>query len=62
MIPVERRKQNMTRGPRQLALPRVVQAHRRLETLPQAGGRVWINGREVGGPNARYIHLGQTHD
>jgi hypothetical protein len=62
MIPVERRKQNMTRGPRQLALSRVVQARRRLETLPQAGGRVWINGREVGGPNARYIHLGQTHD
>jgi|1186.fasta_scaffold621161_2 hypothetical protein len=62
MTPVERRKQNMTRGPRQLTLSRVVQARRRLETLPQAGGRVWINGREVGGANARYIHLGQTHD
>ena len=25
-------------------------------------GRAWINGREVGGTDPRYIHLSQSHD
>ena len=43
-------------------LSRVVQARRRLGSLPRGGGRAWINGREVGGPDARYGHLGQSYD
>jgi hypothetical protein len=27
-----------------------------------AGGRAWVNGREVGGAQERYVHLGQSHD
>ena len=49
-------------GSRERTLSRAVQARRRLDTLPRGGGRAWINGREVGGPDARYDHLGQTHD
>ena len=26
------------------------------------GGRVWINGREVGGPNSRFLGLDRSHD
>ena len=25
-------------------------------------GRAWINGREVGGTDPRYIHLSESHD
>jgi hypothetical protein len=25
-------------------------------------GRAWLNGREIGGPDLRYAHLGVTHD
>jgi len=25
-------------------------------------GRVWINGREAGGPNPRFAHLSRVHD
>ena len=27
-----------------------------------AGGRIWINGREVGGPNSRFLGLEELHD
>ena len=47
---------------RRRMVSRVVHARRHLEHLPRAGGRAWINGREVGGPNARFGHLAQTHD
>lgn len=40
-------------------MPRVIEARRRL-TRPS--GRVWINGREVGGPDPRYRHLAGGHD
>ena len=49
-------------GSRGRALSRVIQARRRLDSLPRGGGRAWINGREVGGPDARYSHLAQSHD
>lgn len=26
------------------------------------GGRVWINGRQVGGPNSRFLGLDESHD
>ncbi len=42
-------------------LLRTIQARRRLDS-PRPGGRAWINGREVGGPNPRYAHLSGTYD
>ena len=38
--------------------PRVIEARRRL----QPTGRVWLNGREVGGTDPRYAHLSSSHD
>jgi len=38
-----------------------IQARRRLDS-PRRGGRAWINGREIGGPDPRYTHLDGTHD
>ena len=40
---------------------RAVQARRRLAS-PRGGGRAWINGREVGGPDSRYEHLAAVYD
>ena len=30
--------------------------------IPRGGGRAWINGREVGGPDSRYSHLSSVYD
>ena len=49
-------------GSRDRRVERVVQARRRLGALPRGGGRAWINGREVGGSDPRYRHLGDIHD
>jgi hypothetical protein len=40
-------------------MPRVIEARRHLR---RSTGRVWINGREVGGPDPRYDHLARSHD
>jgi hypothetical protein len=40
-------------------VPRAIEARRRLR---RPAGRVWVNGRELGGPDPRYAHLGRTHD
>jgi len=40
-------------------IPRVIEARRRLD---RPTGRAWVNGREVGGVDARYAHLGRSHD
>jgi hypothetical protein len=40
-------------------IPRVIEARRQLE---RPTGRVWVNGREVGGADPRYAHLGRTYD
>lgn len=42
-------------------LPRTIQAGRRVNPS-RRGGRAWINGREVGGPDPRYAHLAGTYD
>ena len=42
-------------------MSRVIQARRRLSS-PRGGGRAWINGREVGGPDSRYAHLSAVYD
>ena len=39
-------------------MPRVIEASRRLRPT----GRVWLNGREVGGADPRYAHLSSSHD
>jgi hypothetical protein len=39
---------------------RAIDARRDLTT--RRGGRAWINGREVGGSDPRYIHLSESHD
>ena len=38
---------------------RVIEARRRLE---RPTGRAWVNGREVGGSDPRYAHLGESYD
>lgn len=54
-------------------MSRVIQARRRLEGFvkddksfaphpPRGGGRAWINGREVGGPDSRYTYLAAIYD
>jgi len=30
--------------------------------LAATGGRAWINGREIGGPDPRFAHLSRVHD
>lgn len=45
---------------RHLALATV--ARRRLDERSLPRGRAWINGREVGGADARFAHLGRSHD
>jgi hypothetical protein len=40
-------------------VPRVIDASRR---LARPSGRVWLNGREVGGPDPRFAHLGRGGD
>jgi hypothetical protein len=39
---------------------RATDARRDLTNRP--GGRAWINGREVGGADPRYIHLSESYD
>ena len=41
---------------------RAIEARRSLHPSPRSGGRAWINGREVGGPDFRYAHLASVHD
>jgi hypothetical protein len=40
-------------------IPRAIEARRR---LGRPTGRAWVNGREVGGVDQRYAHLGRSHD
>jgi hypothetical protein len=34
----------------------------RRDLTNRRGGRAWINGREVGGADPRYIHLSESYD
>jgi hypothetical protein len=47
-------------GDRDRWLARMAEARRRLGE--RRSGRAWINGREVGGADARYAHLAASHD
>lgn len=46
---------------RRRTLALATDARRRL-TGDRTRGRAWINGREVGGGDARYAHLGRSYD
>jgi hypothetical protein len=51
-----------SRDPR---LSRAIAARRRLSRSAEhapSTGRVWVNGREMGGPDPRYAHLADSHD
>jgi hypothetical protein len=37
-------------------------ARRRLDENSRTSGRAWINGREVGGADTRFAHLGRSYD
>ena len=39
---------------------RAAEARRRLDE--RGSGRAWINGREIGGPDARFAHLARSYD
>ncbi len=39
----------------------IIKARRELATQ-RVGGRAWLNGREVGGTDPRYMHLEASHD
>jgi hypothetical protein len=47
---------------RRRALALVTNARRRRVEDSRTRGRAWINGREVGGADARFAHLGRSHD
>lgn len=47
---------------RDLRMSQAIQARRFLHPSPRRGGRAWINGREVGGPDSRYAHLSSVYD
>ena len=50
-------------GPaRRRALALTIAARRRLAPFPRRGARLWVNGREVGERDARFDHLGRSHD
>jgi hypothetical protein len=45
-------------GDRRVA--QAIEARRRV--APRRLGQAWINGREVGGPDARFVHLERSYD
>lgn len=49
-----------TRAASRLRVRRVREARGRLH--PRSTGRAWINGREVGGNDARFTHLTRSFD
>lgn len=56
-----------SRQGRDRSLALVADARRRLTAMPRGDaheprGRLWLNGRELGGPDARYAHLGASYD
>lgn len=47
---------------RERRIARAREARSRHDAAAVGGGRAWINGREVGGSDARFAHLGRSHD
>jgi hypothetical protein len=55
-----RRRGDLHRADGDRQVGRAIAARRGLAT--RRVGRAWINGREVGGADPRYIHLSESHD
>jgi hypothetical protein len=55
-----RRRGGLHRADGDRRVGRTIDARHDLAT--RRGGRAWINGREVGGADPRYIHLAESHD
>jgi hypothetical protein len=56
-----RRRGELHRADGDRRVGQIIKARRELATH-RVGGRVWLNGREVGGADARYAHLEASHD
>jgi hypothetical protein len=54
-----RRRGELHRADGDRRVGRAIDARRGLAT--RGVGRAWINGREVGGTDSRYIHLSESH-
>ena len=48
-------------GDRRVAQTIAARHRLRLSPRPSGSGRAWINGRDVGGTDARYVHLGHSY-
>jgi hypothetical protein len=54
------RRGELHRGDRDSRLAQAIEARRRMSPRPL--GRAWINGREVGGRDARFAHLEGSYE
>ena len=57
---VARRRRGSNRAEGERRVGRAIGARQGL--APRRVGRAWINGREVGGADPRYLHLSESHD
>jgi hypothetical protein len=55
-----RRRGELHRGDGDRRVAQAIEACRRVS--PRPSGRAWINGREVGGRDARFAHLEGSYD
>jgi hypothetical protein len=56
-----RRRGEMHRADGDRRVGQIIKARREVAT-DRVGGRAWLNGREVGGADPRYMHLEASHD
>ena len=54
------RRGELHRGDRDRRVAQTIEARRRVSPRPL--GRAWINGREAGGPDARFAHHERSYD
>lgn len=52
----------MQRADRDRRIAQIITASHELATDRRVGGRAWLNGREAGGTDPRYMHLEAWHD
>lgn len=60
VLELSERRQANARQRRVAAVERAMSTRRELEA--PSGGRAWVNGRELGGTDARHAHLYETYD
>jgi hypothetical protein len=59
---VARRRGELHRADGDRRVAQTIAARPRLSPRPSGPGRAWINGREAGGTDARFVHLGRSYD